>query len=382
MVDMGKWLVYAAMMTNAESFEIYLVAAPGTESSLLAEANALNFPQPKLVAGGVTLQGHWTDVWRANLQLRQTPRILARLGAFHVSHLAQLDKLSHKFPWGNFLRKDVAVRVEVTCKKSRIYHAGAAAERIEKALREELGAMITEDAQVCVKARIENNLCTISLDSSGEALHKRGHKLGVGKAPMRETMAALFLRQCGYTGAESVLDPMCGSGTFVIEAAEIALGLAPGRARHFAFEQLKSFDAKAWKAMRDALKLKDSAFTFYGSDRDAGAITAATANAARAGVETLCTFTRRSVSESVPPQAPPGLVIMNPPYGARIGDKKKLMALYAAVGHVLRERFVGWRVGIITNDNALARATGLALKKGAPVLHGGLRVWLYQATLS
>jgi putative N6-adenine-specific DNA methylase len=234
---------------------------------------------------------------------------------------------------------------------------------------------------VVLKARIEDDLVTFSLDTSGDGLHKRGAKQAMAKAPMRETMAALFLRQCGYRGDEPVMDPMCGSGTFVIEAAEIAMDLAPGRARHFAFEQLKSFDAKAWAAMRAALRPKDTVFTFHGSDRDAGAITAATANAARAGVESLCTFARKPVSEIAPPAGPTGLIIMNPPYGARIGDKKKLMALYAAVGQVLRERFTGWRVGIITNDDALARATGLALKKGVPVLHGGLRVWLYQTTL-
>ncbi len=363
-------------------FEIYLVAAPGLEQALLDEVREKGFGGPSLIEGGVRFEGTWPDVWRANLELRGAAKVLARIGSFRALHLAQLDKRARAFPWADYLRANVPVFVEASCKRSRIYHSKAAVQRIETAIRETLGIEIREDADLVLKARIEDDLVTFSLDTSGEGLHKRGAKQAMAKAPMRETMAALFLRQCGYTGAESVLDPMCGSGTFVIEAAEIALGLAPGRARHFAFEQLKSFDAKAWKAMRDALKLKDSAFTFYGSDRDAGAITAATANAARAGVETLCTFTRRSVSESVPPQAPPGLVIMNPPYGARIGDKKKLMALYAAVGHVLRERFVGWRVGIITNDNALARATGLALKKGAPVLHGGLRVWLYQATLS
>jgi len=364
------------------SFEIYLVATPGLEQALLEEVHEKGFAAASLIEGGVRFEGTWSDVWRANLELRGAAKVLARIGSFRALHLAQLDKRSRAFPWSEHLRANVPVFVEASCKRSRIYHSKAAAQRIETAIRETLGAEIRDDADVVLKARIEDDLVTFSLDTSGGGLHKRGAKQAMAKAPMRETMAALFLRQCGYTGTEPVIDPMCGSGTFVIEAAEMARGLAPGRARHFAFEQLPSFDAKAWDAIRAGLRSKDSVFTFHGSDRDAGAITAAAANAARAGVESLCSFARKPVSEIAPPAGATGLIIMNPPYGARIGDKKKLMALYAAVGKVLRERCAGWRVGIITNDEALARATGLALKKGAPVLHGGLRVWLYQATLS
>jgi putative N6-adenine-specific DNA methylase len=194
-------------------------------------------------------------------------------------------------------------------------------------------------------------------------------------------MAALFLRQCKFTGSETVLDPMCGSGTFVIEAAEMAAGLWPGRNRHFAFELLANFDAAAWQALRAAVPQRSTAQHLYGSDRDAGAITAAKANAERAGVGEFCSFEQNVISAISPPPGPPGLVILNPPYGARIGDKKKLMALYASVGKVLRERFSGWRLGLIVNDDALARATGLKLHKGMPILHGGLRVWLHQGQL-
>ena len=369
-------------MSETQKFEIFLVAIPGLEATLCEEAKAVGFAGAQVVSGGVLFNGGWLDVWRANLVLRGASQVLARIGSFHVSHLAQLDKLSHKFPWGKFLRKDVAVRVEVTCKKSRIYHAGAAAERIEKALREEIGAMITEDAQVCVKARLENNLCTISLDTSGEALHKRGHKLGVGKAPMRETMAALFLRQCRFSGNEPVLDPMCGSGTLVIEAAEIAAGLAAGRSREFAFEKLVGFDAVAWKALKAAQTSVAPQFKFYGSDRDAGAIESARANAERAGVSDFTQFQHMPISALVRPEGPTGLVIVNPPYGARIGDKKPLFGLHGALGQVLKERFSGWRVGLITAESALAKATGLPfLTPGRSVLHGGLRVQLFQTSV-
>ena len=366
-------------MAVPEPFEIYLVAAPGTENSLLAEAKALNFAIPMLAPGGVTIQGGWPDVWRANLQLRQTPRILARLGAFHVSHLAQLDKLSRKFPWGNYFDKNISLRVEVTCKKSRIYHAGAAAQRIETAIKEEFGASISTEANIIIKARIENNLCTISVDTSGESLHKRGHKEAIGKAPLRETLASYFLRESGFTGTETVVDPMCGSGTFVIEAAEIALGLLPGRERHFAFEDLKTFDPEQWQTLRSKMQTRETEFKFYGSDRDQGAIAMCKSNAQRAGVENVTFFKHFSVSDLKPPEGPAGLVMVNPPYGTRIGDKKPLLDLYAALGKTLLTRFSGWRVGLITTDSALAKATGLPFSStGLPVNHGGLKVLLFK----
>lgn len=366
-------------MDNADPTEIFLVAVPGLESALLAEAQQCGFRNPRVVAGGIVVEGGWDEAWRANLRLRGASRVLVRLGAFRALHLAQLDKRARKFPWGDTLRRDVPVRVEATCKASRIYHSGAAAQRVATAIREELGAVISDSADVIIKCRIEADLCTISVDATGQSLHKRGHKAAVGKAPLRETMASLFLAQCGFNGREPVLDPMCGSGTFVIEAAEVACGLAPGRSRHFAFEQLATFDAARWQAMRGTATPAETPFRFFGRDRDAGAVTMAQANATRAGVSTVTDFRRQTVSELERPDGPPGLVILNPPYGDRIGDKGKLHALYGALGKVLLARFSGWRVGLVTNEAALARSTHLPFKPPGPsILHGGLKVRLYQ----
>ncbi len=367
-------------MNAADDFQIFLVGHPGLETVLCAEAREKGFINPRPVIGGVTVQGGWSEVWRANLELRGATRVLARIGAFRVMHLAQLDKRARKFPWRETLRPDVPVRVEVTCKSSRIYHSAAAAQRIETAIAEELGAPIAPDSELCIKARIEDDLCTISIDTSGESLHKRGHKEAVGKAPMRETMAALFLRQCGFDGTGPVVDPMCGSGTLVIEAAEIAAGLQPGRSRHFAFEQLASFDAAAWQQMLGKTRGTTPAVRFHGSDRDAGAIRMSRANAKRAGVAELTTFEQRAISDLKPPAGPPGLVMVNPPYGTRIGDRKTLYGLYGALGKTLLTRFAGWRVGLITTESSLAKATCLPFAApGPPVAHGGLRVLLFQS---
>jgi putative N6-adenine-specific DNA methylase len=331
------------------------------------------------VPGGVAVKGRWSEVWRANLEMRGASRILARIDAFRVSHLAQLDKRARRVPWADVLRRDVPFRVEVTCKSSRIYHSGAAAQRIERAIREELGAPASPDAEVCIKARIEADLCTVGVDTSGEPLHRRGHKQALNKAPMRETMAALFLRQCGYEGTEPVVDPMCGSGTFVIEAAEIAAGLNPGRSRHFAFEKLATFDAIAWQSMREAASPSKPAVRFYGSDRDAGAVRMSRENAERAGVGDIAMFQQLEIEELTAPDGPPGLVIVNPPYGDRIGEKAGLPHLYRSLGQVLITRFPGWRVGLVTSEETLARATNLPFSLPAvPVMHGGLRVTLFR----
>jgi putative N6-adenine-specific DNA methylase len=361
-----------------ESFEIYLVATPGLEAPLAAEVRELGW-QPEVSPAGVTIRGGWADVWRANLMLRGATRVLARIGSFRAMHLAQLDKRARKFPWGQVLRPDLPVKVEATCRNSRIYHDKAATQRIERALTEELGVSIAADAGIAVKVRIEDDLVTISLDTTGESLHKRGHKEAVAKAPMRETMAAMFLREMGYEGSQPVLDPMCGSGTFVIEAAEMAAGLAPGRSRSFAFEMLANFDVKAWEKMRASVAPQMPAPVFFGSDRDAGAIRMSKANAERAGVAEVTRFDCAQVTDLQRPDCAPGIVIINPPYGARIGNKGPLFGLHAAMGEVFRTRFKGWRVGIVTSEGGLAKATGLPLLAPGPIVaHGGLKVRLWQ----
>ncbi|NRP29649.1 MULTISPECIES: class I SAM-dependent RNA methyltransferase [unclassified Aliiroseovarius] len=367
--------------------DIFLVAPPGLEQALRGEALSAGFSAPKCVPGGVQFQGRWQEVWRANLTLRGATRVLVRIDQFPVTHLSQLDKRAHQVDWAAVLPRGIPVRVETTCRRSKIYHDRAASERIEKALVDVIGAQLpdrAEEAEITVKVRIEKDLCTISLDSSGESLHKRGHKTATGKAPMRETLASLFLREMGFDGNQPVLDPMCGSGTFVIEAAEWAAGLLPGRSRSFAFEKLTTFDFETYQKLKERpsrplINFKVSPPQFFGSDRNAGAVENSRKNADSAGVAALTQFTHAAISDLTRPDCDPGIVIVNPPYGERIGDKKQLFALHGRLGQVLQERFSGWRVGLITSDGGLAKATKLPLlPPGPPVDHGGLRVKLYQ----
>lgn len=366
-------------MSAAVPFEIFLTVPPGLEPVLADEMREKKFSFPKVVPGGVTIEGGWPEVWRANLEIRGASRVLARLAQFRVVHLAQLDKKARAIDWGNTLRRDVPVRVDAAARRSKLYHAGAIAQRIETAITEAFGAPVSKEAELRILARIDDNVCTISVDTSGELLHRRGFKEAVAKAPMRENLAALFLRQCGYSGNEPVHDPMCGSGTFVIEAAEMAAGLFPGRSRGFAFEQLAGFDAEIWHALKTGAPLPTPSLRFSGSDRDAGAVRASAANAERAGVSALTGFQIQDVADTLPPDGPPGLVIVNPPYGARIGNLKALYGVYHALGQSLRERFSGWRVGLITSEDRLARATRLPFSAPSrPVDHGGIKIRLYQ----
>lgn len=362
-------------MTSPDLLEFFCAAAPGLETPVLSEVTALGV-ECESVAGGIACLGTWRDVWRANLCLRRTSRVLVRIGQFRVVHLAQLDRKAKSIPWGDYLGAKVPVRVEATTRRSRIYHSGAASERIAKAIATH--APVDENASLRVVARIDDDLCTISVDTSGEPLYRRGYKLAVGKAPLREHLASAFLALCDFTPGEPLVDPMCGSGTLVIEAAQAAAGIAPGRDRNFAFEQLPSFDPTAWKELHDDRSAGPSDLRHFGFDRDNGAIRISAENAQRAGVGDIAQFRRQPISDLKPPTSSPGLVLFNPPYGARIGDRRKLTDLYATAGRVLRERFSGWRVGLLCTDRKLVHATQLPITRTSPpVPHGGLRIQLY-----
>lgn len=350
----------------------------------MEEMRELNFSALRIDPGGVTCRGDWRAVWRANLSLRIASRVLVRVGDFPARHLAQLEQRAGRLPWRQLLRRDAPFRVEATCKRSKIYHSGAAAGRVAAAIERAGCAAGEGDDEVLIHTRIEQDQVTLSLDTSGELLHRRGFKQAVNKAPMRENLAAAFLRASGADGSIPVMDPMCGSGTFVIEAAERALGLLPGRGRSFAFERLGTFAAEEYATLRQKLLVPalSTPFAFDGRDRDGSAVEMAIANAARAGVDAACNFSSAPVSAATPPDGPTGLLICNPPYGARLNDAASLKSLYQRFGRIAQDRFAGWTVAMVTANPDLARATGLTwAETGPPVPHGGLRVRLYKTSV-
>jgi putative N6-adenine-specific DNA methylase len=227
--------------------------------------------------------------------------------------------------------------------------------------------------------RFLRDKCTISLDSSGALLHQRGYRLVTGKAPLRENLAAAMLMESSWRPDSALVDPMCGSGTIPIEAALMSRGIPPGASRSFAFFEWPEFEQRLWHRVRNTAMEQVSARAsapIIACDRDAGAVRATTENSARAGVLEDIEVRRQTVSGLERPSAAVGWVVTNPPYGVRVGDRAALRNLYARTGAVLRERFGGWHVGLLSVDTRLEAELRIPLEERLDVSNGGIRVRL------
>lgn len=377
------------MASNADYFDpkgplrLFLVCHPGLEHWLGEELAELGYSSHRVIVGGIELDGSWQDIAFLNYWVRGATRVLVRIAEFSAVHFSQLDKRSRQIAWQDWLAKGSQVVVEATSKRSKLYHSKGIAQRVGGAANSALSTREDIGSSATVHVRLVNDWCQVSLDTSGEPLYKRGGKQEIGKAPMRETMAALFLRAARFDPQRPVFDPMCGSGTFVLEAAGRASGQVAGINRDFAYQLWPStvdVDTDALKGGDARIDpVRGNSLMMYGSDRDAGAAKRASANAVRLGVAHMCQFARQSVSEVCPLTSKPGLVIVNPPYGDRLGSKAKLAGLYASFGQAMRDRFAGWRIALITNEAGLAAACNLPFIKPGPVVsHGGLKVRMWQ----
>ena len=359
-----------------------LVCLPGTEPWLMDEARSLSLAVSGRERGLIEVGGNWQDVARANICLRGASAVLVHLGAFPATDFRALEQGLSRLDWRSLLPAGKPLRVDVSTRRSALYHTGAIAQRVHQGSATQPPDKRDESDTLRVIVRLENDRCTVKLDTSGTPLHQRGFKQAVHKAPLRETMAALLLRACDYQPGEGLLDPMCGSGTFLLEAADMAFGLPPGRARHFAFERLGVVDPDLVHNLRQPSPNAVPAPALIGFDRDPQAIAASRANAERAGMLAHLRLGVRDIRQLVAPDGvPPGLLLVNPPYGARLGQTASLRSLYEMLGRRIRGHFRGWRLGLVTSDETLARATGLDLRAGAPLAHGALQVRLYQASI-
>lgn len=378
---------------------LFAVAAPGLEPIVAAELAGLGLTA-QATAGGAAFSGEALELYRANLHLRTASRVLLRLGEYYSASFSELRAKGRRLPWARYLRPGQPVAIRATSHKSKLYHSDAVAERVAGAIGDHLGQPVevvkgqpeSDDdspppaaggsAPALVIVRLVHDIVTVSLDTSGPLLHQRGYRLAAGKAPLRETLAAAMLLAGGWDTAAPLLDPFCGAGTIPIEAALLALNLAPGRARRFAFMDWLEFQPDLWHrllAEADAAR-RPEAPPIWGYDRDAGAVEAAHANAERAGVAEHLRFERRAVSALEAPPGP-GWVVTNPPYGVRVSQGSDLRNLYAHFGKALRARCLGWHVALLAGDQRLAQATGLRFAEGRTLrlVNGGLRVSLMQA---
>ncbi|GJG87127.1 RNA methyltransferase [Gemmatimonadetes bacterium T265] len=375
----------------ASRIACYAVAAPGLEAIVAAEFAPLVASPVSAEVGGVAFTATRAELYRVNLWSRTASRVLVRLAEFDAAHFSELQRGCEQIRWEQFVGPRDGVRIRVTCRKSRLYHSDAVAERVGEAIRRRTGAVVVdggaedeEDAggAQLVVVRLLHDHCTISADSSGELLHRRGYRQAVAKAPLRETLAAAMLLAAGYDGSGPLLDPLCGSGTIPIEAALIARAVAPGRHRAFAFERWLDFDADVWHALRARADEGVHSFAPHpiaGSDRDAGAVRAALANAERAGVADDVVFEPRALSAAVPPAASaaaavPGWLVTNPPYGKRLGEADALRDLWARLGQFAHVRCPGWRMGVLAPGGLVGARLDVPLATVAATRNGGLAV--------
>ncbi|HKL48761.1 MAG TPA: class I SAM-dependent RNA methyltransferase [Desulfuromonadales bacterium] len=370
-------------------FSLFAATTPGFEKICARELRSLALPDIEEVRGGVEFTGDLGGLYRANLWLRSANRVLARVGSFRSRDFPRLYQRALQLPWGRFIKPLTPVEVRVTSRGSRLMHSGRIAETVSSALDRALGRTGNpptgdegKGAQL-VLVRIEDDLCCISVDSSGALLHRRGYRSEAGAAPLRETLAAGLLMKSGWSGTIPLYDPFCGSGTLPIEAAMLAAGKPPGSNRLFAFMNWPRYRPGLWQALvaETVRDRADASLPFIsGSDRDAEMIEIARRNAHRAEVAQEVSFQVLELTAQSPVPGP-GLVFCNPPYGTRLGTAAGLASLYRQFGQVCRERFPGWQVAFICPDPRLAEQTGLSLSARGPFSNGGLQVHLYQTEL-
>jgi putative N6-adenine-specific DNA methylase len=368
-----------------DRFDLFAIAAPGLEPLVERELRALGMEGIHVDAGGVSFTGGREALYRANLHLRTATRVIARVAEFGVRGFPELVRHAKRQPWERYLVASRPVQLRVTCRKSRLYHSGAVAERVTDAITQRLGVERIdvvkggEDDDATgqlVIVRVAHDQCLLSVDSSGELLHRRGYREATAKAPIRETLAAALVLAAEWRVDAPLLDPFCGSGTVAIEGALFGRRIAPGLNRRFAFMEWPDFDSALWRrihgeAVRAVLPRAPS--LIQASDRDAGAIEAARANAARAGVADDIVFEKRALSAIEPP-AGPGWVCTNPPYGVRVSERAELRNLYAQFGKVMHAKCRGWTVAMYSADARLEKATRLAFRPVLRTVNGGIPV--------
>ncbi|MDE3171797.1 MAG: class I SAM-dependent RNA methyltransferase [Gemmatimonadota bacterium] len=348
---------------------------------------------PTIEEGGVAWAGDAASLCRANLWLRTASRVVVRAAHFRARTFYELERHARRIPWERFVAPGSEVRFRVTCRKSRLYHSDAVAQRLAAAIEHRLqaaSAYSTRESddeadeagagrEQLFIVRIAHDECTVSADSSGALLHMRGYRQAVAKAPLRETLAAALLAAAGWRGETPLVDPFCGSGTIAIEAARLARRMAPGLDRQFACVEWPEFPRAVFgRLLADARAqvLTRCPVPIRGSDRDAGAIDAARGNAARAGVSDDVEFAVRAVSAIEPPAGGAGLVATNPPYGVRVGggERHEIRNLYAQLGNVLRRRCPGWRLAFYSPDAGLTRQVGFPMQTVLRTRNGGIPV--------
>jgi len=355
----------------------YAIVIPGLEEVAAKELEQLSAHEIKLDNGGIHFSGTMETLFRINLRSRTVTRVLLRLKRFTAMTLHEIKTHCEEIDWAQFLSADSSVTVHASCHKSKLMHTKKLEDEIFSVIGK-LGLSSKEGgAPQQIFIRIENNRCLLSIDTSGERLDRRGYRLESGKAPVRETLAAGVLRWMEWSPEEPLMVPMCGSGTFAIEAALAAIKQSLNT-HEFAFLTWPKLKKKAWEKVLKKSKEMASGdhdpIAIFASDLNLNAVGISQRNAERAGVASLIQIEKKDVREIAnPSEEKTGLIICNPPYGDRIDADVR--GLYVVLGKVFKERFDGWRMVVFSPEKVCEKALGLSIKKKLKIKHGGR--WIY-----
>lgn len=368
-------------------YQFFATCPRGLESLLEDELKSLHARQIKPTDGGVGFAGDMLLCYRANLESRIATRILLQVGKGRYSNEDELYQGAYKIDWAQWFDVEQDFMVKVTGVKCPLKSLEFATLRIKDAIcdrfREEVGSrpsIDTREPEVRVHAYLGAEEYQLYVDTSGAALYQRGLRRASIEAPLRENLAAGILKLCGWQPGTPLLDPMCGSGTFLLEAAMMSLDIAPGSNRHFGFERLKNFNVGAWQSLLKQAKNRAKPVTFqklYGSDADLRAVRVSRQNLQQAGLLDCVQLAHTEFTEVIPP-APEGVLVANPPYGVRIGEDEDLAALYPKMGEALKRKFAGWSTYFLTNDMRLPKLMRLSPTKRTPLFNGPLECRVFE----
>jgi putative N6-adenine-specific DNA methylase len=367
----------------------FATCARGLEPVLADELTALGAAGVEAGRGGVTFRGEPALLYRACLWLRTAVRVLRPVHEFEVHSPDELYEAVRSVNWSEWMTPDHTLAVDCNVRDSALTHSQFAARRVKDAIcdqfRDRAGrrpSVDTERPMIGLNLHVSKNHAILSLDSSWDSLHKRGYRPIQTVAPLNEALAAGLLLRTGWTGTTPLADPLCGSGTFCIEGAWIALNRPPGLTRKwFAFQGWLDFDRPLWNAIRDDARhavRKELPAPIVGSDVRQDAIDFAQTNARAAGVGHVLKFNKGDVKDCRPPCTEPGTLICNPPYGERIGEEDELVGLYRRIGDVVSEHWRGWRLFVFTSNTMLAKKVGLKVVQKAPFFNGALECFLWE----
>jgi putative N6-adenine-specific DNA methylase len=378
-------------VSSPDTVRTCFAAVPrGAEEIAVAELQGLGLGGVQAGRGGVAFEADRAGLYRANLWLRTASRVLVQLAVFPCATPAELYGGIYAIDWTGLITPAMTLAVDCSLRDSALTHSGFVALKTKDAIvdriREACGSrpnVDTASPDVRINVHLHKNVCTVSLDSSGDSLDRRGYRLERNEAPLRETLAAAVVSLAGWDGSIPLADPMCGSGTIPIEAALLAGRVPPGLQRSFGFQRWLDYDVRLWdRLLKDAESgvrtLPVGLIT--GCDRDSRALALATRNAAKAGFSGQLHFFHAAL-DAFQPEGDKGVVIINPPYGKRLGDEDELRELYCQIGDIMKKRCRGWTGYVLTGNLELAKYIGLKASRRFVLFNGAIECRLLRYEL-